>query len=249
MIRSVTCTRRARGRQGTPSTRATRSAASSSRSSSRSRWSSRRSMSARSERLDRQPVGEVEGGQRPALVVDHRDESAGVVRGGGLCTLQTRSGDVDLTSTPSLDTTMSVPGSARSRAPRAQRARPCSNSPARSSSRPFPFGALTRRRSPGTRPAADRSHTVSQASASSPRVSVSSCGSVLVRPMIGMKFWSPRPARHDVLVQVRRDAGAGDRALVHADVEAVRAATRADHAHRPLGECADLGGLLVGGSV
>ena len=73
---------------------------------------------------------------------------------------------------------------------------------------------------PTTR-AADGYRVGYQASASSCRVSWSSSGSVLVCPMIGMKFWSPGPARHHVLVQVRGDPGAGDRALVHPDVEAV----------------------------
>ena len=63
-----------------------------------------------------------------------------------------------------------------------------------------------------------------QASASSARVSASSCGRARVRPMTGMKFVSPPHRGHDVLVQVGGDAGAGDRALVHPDVEPVRAA-------------------------
>ena len=56
-------------------------------------------------------------------------------------------------------------------------------------------------------------------------------------PTIGMKFVSPPQRGHDVLVQVRRDPGAGDRALVHADVEARAAPIAArSAAHRPLGE-------------
>ncbi len=53
----------------------------------------------------------------------------------------------------------------------------------------------------------------------------------------------PAPARHDVLVQVRRDSRARDRALVHADVEAVRAGGGAQGRHGLLGEFAEFGGL------
>ena len=61
-----------------------------------------------------------------------------------------------------------------------------------------------RRGATPTRPP-DRSAGQAQASASSSRVSASSCGRVLVRPMIGMKFGVAHPARHDVLVQVGAD--------------------------------------------
>jgi hypothetical protein len=47
-----------------------------------------------------------------------------------------------------------------------------------------------------------------------------------------------------VLVQVLVDPRAGDRALVHPDVEAVAARDLAEHPHRGLGERADLGDLL-----
>ena len=60
------------------------------------------------------------------------------------------------------------------------------------------------------------------AAASRARVSPSSSGRALVRPTIGRKFASPPHRGHHVLVQVRRDARAGDRALVHAEVEPVR---------------------------
>ena len=50
----------------------------------------------------------------------------------------------------------------------------------------------------------------------SSRVSASSCGSTLVRPITGMKLRVAAPPRHHVLVQVGGDAGAGHRALVHA---------------------------------
>src|SRR5918912_2488391 len=58
----------------------------------------------------------------------------------------------------------------------------------------------------------------------------------------------PAPARHGVLVQVVGDPGAGDRALVHPDVEAVRPGHRAHHPHGRLGEPAQLGDL-GGGEV
>ncbi|MEJ7744244.1 MAG: hypothetical protein WKF73_17930 [Nocardioidaceae bacterium] len=46
---------------------------------------------------------------------------------------------------------------------------------------------------------------------------------------------SPPHRGHDVLVQVRGDPGPGDRALVHADVEAVRATGGSHRAHRAVG--------------
>ena len=54
------------------------------------------------------------------------------------------------------------------------------------------------------------------------------------------------PARNDVLVEVGGDAGAGDRALVHADVEAVRPGRRTQGRHRLLGQRGQFGGLRVG---
>ncbi len=65
-----------------------------------------------------------------------------------------------------------------------------------------------------------------QASASIFRVSPSSCGSTFVWPTTGMKLVSPPQRGHDVLVQVRGDARARHRALVHPDVEAVRPGRR-----------------------
>src|SRR5918998_3324731 len=59
----------------------------------------------------------------------------------------------------------------------------------------------------------------------------------------------PAPARHRVLVQVVGDPRAGDRALVHADVEPVRPGDGTHHPHGRLGELAqlgDLGGREVG---
>src|SRR5512145_234359 len=54
------------------------------------------------------------------------------------------------------------------------------------------------------------------------------------------------PARDDMLVQVRRDPRTRDGALVHAQVEAVRAADRPDRAHGRLGHGGDLMRLVVG---
>src|SRR5690606_22306870 len=54
------------------------------------------------------------------------------------------------------------------------------------------------------------------------------------------------PPWDDVLMQVARDAGAGDVALVHADVETVRAADSPDDPHRGLREPRELIGLLGG---
>ena len=78
------------------------------------------------------------------------------------------------------------------------------------------------------------------------RTSPSSCGQRLGLGDDREEVRVRAPPRHDVLVQVLVDAGAGDAALVHAEVEAVAARHRAQHAHRLLGERADLGDLLVG---
>src|SRR3954454_24044731 len=52
------------------------------------------------------------------------------------------------------------------------------------------------------------------------------------------------PAWDDVLVQVRRDAGTGDRALVHAQVEPVWGGNLGESADRLLGQLSDLGRLF-----
>ena len=57
-----------------------------------------------------------------------------------------------------------------------------------------------------------------------------------------------RPPRHDVLVEVLRQRAAGDSAEVEADVEGVRPADLAQHAHRLLRRGHQLG-HLVGGEV
>ena len=76
----------------------------------------------------------------------------------------------------------------------------------------------------------------------------STCGSTRVRPMTGMKLVSPPQRGTACWCRWSAMPGAGDRALVHPDVEAVRPADRAHHPHRRLGEGAELGDL-VGGQV
>ena len=77
-------------------------------------------------------------------------------------------------------------------------------------------------------------------------MSVSSSGSVLVRPMIGMKFWSPGQRGTTCWCRCAAMPAPAICALVHPDVEAAGARDRADGAS-PAGQVGDLGGLLVGG--
>ena len=85
-----------------------------------------------------------------------------------------------------------------------------------------------------------------QASASSARVSSSSCGSVFVPPMTVMKLASPDQRGYDVLVQVVGQRPAGDPPEVEPDVERVRAADLLDHPDRLLRHRRQLAGLLGG---
>ena len=78
------------------------------------------------------------------------------------------------------------------------------------------------------------------------RTSPSSCGIAFVWPMIGKKVRIRGPPRHDVLVEVRGDAGSGDLTLVHAEVESAAVERLARCAHPGLRERRDLRDLLIG---
>ena len=84
-----------------------------------------------------------------------------------------------------------------------------------------------------------------QASASSLRVSASSCGQRLGRPDDGDEVGVARPAGYDVLVQVVGQGPAGDPAEVQPDVERVRTAHLLEHPDRVLGRPGELAGLLA----
>ncbi len=85
-----------------------------------------------------------------------------------------------------------------------------------------------------------------QAATRRARVSSRSTGSALVWRDDRQEVRVAAPARHDVLVQVGRDAGTGDGPLVHAEVEAVRLRRRLQHADHLLRQRGELGRLLVG---